>query len=207
MPAPGPPREPDGLEIRSFHVVFALERRLHRIDRWRLPFPYGVPVRAIAYGAGALMMIIVAGQLPLLSALAGAMPAPLRFVIVPAAIGGALARLRVDGRPAHRHLLARISHQLRPARRSGVRAAPAVSAELRIVDPVVVVADESAGAYRAARITGPAEVLLRYPARGAQRGRRLRLVQDGEQPLARPQHVTLAAGQHLVVGPAPDDAA
>jgi len=35
------------LQIRSFRVVFDLERRLHKIDRWRIPLPYGVPVRGL----------------------------------------------------------------------------------------------------------------------------------------------------------------
>ena len=142
MPGPGTD-EPAGMEIRSFHVVFALERRLHRIDRWRLPFPYGVPVRAIAYAATALLVIVVAGRLPLTGALTGVMPAPLRYVLAPAAIGAALARLRVDGRPAHRHLLARLAHQLAPARRSGVRASPAVGTVLRLAEPCVIAPDSS----------------------------------------------------------------
>lgn len=201
MPAPGTPREPVGMEIRSFHVVFALERRLHRIDRWRLPFPYGVPVRAIAYAAGALMVIVVAGRLPLTGALTAVMPAPLRYVLAPAAIGAALARLRVDGRPAHRHLLARLAHQLGPARRSGVRASPAPGTRLHLAEPCVIVPDSSGHAYRPARITGPAELLLRYPAESRQRGRRLHLAQTGEQPLDRPQRVTLEPGQTLTIGP------
>ena len=197
----------DGLEIRSFHVVFALERRLHRIDRWRLPFPYGVPVRAIAYATGALLAIVIAGRLPLAGHVVGAMPAPLRYVIAPAAIGAALTRLRVDGRPAHRHLLARLSHRFAPTRRSGVRAAPQPGTVLRAVQPVVVAGDEAAPQYRGARIIGPAEVLLRYPAQGHQRGRRLRLVQSGEEPLRCPQRVTLQPGQELIIGPSPKDAA
>lgn len=207
MPGHGTPDEPAGMEIRSFHVVFALERRLHRIDRWRLPFPYGIPVRAIAYAAGAVMMIIVFGQLPLLGALASAMPAPLRFVIFPAAIGAGLSRLRVDGRPAHRHLLARIAHQLAPARRSGARASPAAGTVLRLAEPCVIVPDSSAPTYRPALITGPAELLLRYPAEGRQRGLRLHLVQAGEQPLDRPQRVRLQTGQSIEIGPPPRSAA
>ena len=203
MPGPGTPPEPAGMEIRSFHVVFALERRLHRIDRWRLPFPYGVPVRAIAYAAAALLVLVIAGPLPLTGVLTGVMPAPLRYVLAPAAIGAALARLRVDGRPAHRHLLARLAHRLAPARRSGVRASPAPGTRLHLAEPCVIVPDSSGPAYRAARITGPAQLLLRYPADGRQRGRRLRLVQAGDQPLDRPQHVTLQAGQTLELGPPP----
>jgi hypothetical protein len=40
-----------GLEVRSFRVVFQLERRLHRIQHWKLPLPYGLPLRGLAYGA------------------------------------------------------------------------------------------------------------------------------------------------------------
>ena len=42
-------REESDIQLRSFRVCFQLERRLHRIDRFRLPFPYGLPLRGLGY--------------------------------------------------------------------------------------------------------------------------------------------------------------
>ena len=52
--------------------------------------------------------------------------------------------------------------------------------------------------YRAGRVSGPAEVLLRYPARGWQRGRRLHVEQTSDQPLYVGTQITLRAGEQLV---------
>jgi hypothetical protein len=47
-------------------------------------------------------------------------------------------------------------------------------------------------------VSGPAEVLLRYPARAWQRGRRLHVEQTSDQPLYVGTQITLRAGEQLV---------
>jgi hypothetical protein len=64
----------DSLPIRSYRLYFELERRIHKIDRWRIPVPYGVPLRGLAYGvplrglaygAAALAAVLLASGAPL----------------------------------------------------------------------------------------------------------------------------------------------
>ena len=62
------------LQIRSFRVCFKLERRIHKIDRWRLPLPFGVPLRGIGYAAAAFVVLGMLAQLPVAGALLGALP-------------------------------------------------------------------------------------------------------------------------------------
>ena len=37
--------------IRSYRRVFEVDRRIYRVDRWALPVPGGVPLRAVGYFA------------------------------------------------------------------------------------------------------------------------------------------------------------
>jgi hypothetical protein len=171
------------LDVQSFRVVFALERRIHRIDRWRLPLPYGVPVRALGYGAAVLGAVIAMSRLPLTGALLAVLPAPIRFVLLPGLAAFALDRTRVDGRPAHSHLIALVRHRLRRRHLSGLRPAPAPGHEDRVLDDIYFVPDEQARVYRAARVRGPAKLRLAYPVVGKRRHGRLILHQASTQPL------------------------
>src|SRR4051794_7388849 len=89
------------LQIRSYRVVFDLERRIHRIDRFRVPLPYGLPLRSIGYAVAALLIVVAAERLPVLGDAVSALPAPVRLVLVPLATSFALTRIRLDGRSAH----------------------------------------------------------------------------------------------------------
>ncbi len=195
-------REREGLTIRSFRVVFDLERRIHKVDRWRIPVPYGVPLRGIAYWALALFATIVLGRLPLVGALTDVAPTPIRLVIVPVAVAYALARLKIDGRPAHTGLAAWARFTLEPARIAGLRGVPRVGAVVRLAN-IPILPDERSARLRRAVIGGPAAVLLRYPPFGSvkTRGRRptLRVKQLPGDPLFVGKHVRLRAGQRMVV--------
>src|SRR4051794_19240483 len=72
--------------IRSYRRVFEVERRIYRVDRWALPVPGGVPLRAVGYFVAALLAVIVAGSLPGIGALVARVSAPLRFVVAPLAV-------------------------------------------------------------------------------------------------------------------------
>lgn len=185
------------LQVQSFRVVFALERRIHRIDRWRLPLPYGVPVRALAYAAAVLLSVITAGRLPGIGPVLNVLPAPFRFVLLPGFAAFALDRARVDGRPAHNFLIALVRHRLGPRHLSGFRPAPPVGYEDRVVDDIAYVPDEHAPYFRRARLKGPARLRLAYPITGEQRGRRLILEQAGAHPLGRPRLLTVPAGAEV----------
>ena len=191
-----------GITIRSFRVVFELERRIHKIDRWRIPVPYGVPLRGIAYWAAALVATIAFARLPVAGELVDVLPPPIRFVIVPVAVAYALARLQVDGRPAHTALGAWVRFALSPRRVAGLRAVPRIGTKVMLRD-VAVLPDERGARYRPAVIQGPATVLLRYPPVGwvKSRGRRpaLHVSQLPRPALFVGKRVRLVEGQRMVV--------
>ena len=89
------------IPIRSYRVCFDLERRIHQVDRWRIPVPYGIPLRGIAYAVTCLIGVVVVQGLPLIGTVLGALHPALRLVILPVGVAYAACQLRVDGRPAH----------------------------------------------------------------------------------------------------------
>jgi hypothetical protein len=192
-----PPSRDPKLEIRSFRVVFQLERRLHRIQHWKLPLPYGLPLRGLAYGAFVLAVILLLGRLPIVGTAVDVLPPPVRFLLAPVGAGFFLARARVDGRPTHRFLLAWGRHSVSARWLSAFRAIPAPGTCVRFVEPIVFVPDSSAPAYRPARLVGPARVLLRYPARATQRGRHLLISQGPGGPMRRGKELAFAGRQEV----------
>jgi hypothetical protein len=185
------------LVIRSYRLCFELERRIHRIDRWRIPVPYGVPLRGVAYGAAALAAVLLFQRLPVSSELLGVLHPALRLVILPVAVAYALTRLRVDGRSAHAAALAWLRWRLNPSRVAAFRAAEPM--EPRLLGDLAIGADEGSALYRRAVIRGPATVTTRCPARARARARKLELRQAGGVPLWRGKRIRLAEGQRLVV--------
>src|SRR4051794_11411748 len=141
------------MEIRSFRVVFALERRIHRVDRFRIPLPYGVPVRAAVYAFVALVLIVLASRLPAVGELVALLPAPLRFVALPVGAGFLLSRARVDGRPAHRFLVSYARHRCAPRYISAFRPIDRPGRAFRFTEPIAFVPD-----WR--RVAGPARLRL-----------------------------------------------
>jgi hypothetical protein len=188
--------DPD-LVIRSYRLCFELERRIHRIDRWRIPVPYGVPLRGVAYGAAALAAVLLLQRLPVAGELLGVLHPALRLVILPIAVACALTRLRVDGRPAHAAALAWLRWRLDPSTVAAFRAAE--RAGPRVLGDVAIAADQGSALYRRAVIRGPATVTLRYPARARARAKKLELRRAGGGPLWRGKRIRLAEGQRLVV--------
>jgi hypothetical protein len=188
------------LEVRSFRVCFDLERRIHRVDRWRLPVPWGVPLRGVAYALVALAVMLAAGVLPGVGLLVGALPAPLRWVVLPVGVAVVLVRWRLDGRPAHRALLAIVRQQFGPQTLQGYsrcrRGRAEARAEARYA-PVALARDRYTGGLRRGRVVGPAQVSVRGCAGVRQRGRRL-VVETGGQE-AGLVAVDVADGQVLEV--------
>ena len=185
------------LAIRSYRLCFELERRIHKIDRWRIPLPYGVPLRGVAYAAGALALILLAGGLPLIGQLFAAAHPAIRFVVVPVGVAYALCLLRVDGRPAHAAALAWARMALAPRRVAGMRPAAAGGRE-RLGD-VAVSPDERSLRYRPAIIAGPATLLLRYPASGRRRGRTLYMQERGGAAMWRGKRLSVSDRQRVRV--------
>src|SRR6476646_3477585 len=105
----------ESLTLRSYRLAFEVERRLHRIDRFRIPVPYGIPLRGLAYAAGALIAVLWCREIPLIGQAVSMVPWPARFLVAPAAAAVALCRLDYDGRPAHEAALARIASAISPS--------------------------------------------------------------------------------------------
>jgi hypothetical protein len=161
------------LHIRSFRVVFDLERRIHRIDRFRVPLPYGLPLRSLGYAVAALVAILVASRLPVLGAVLKLLPTPARLVLAPVGLSYALTQLRLDGRSAHAAAGAWARYTLAPKLLVAFRRAPGhgqvAFSPVTLVRPAML--DRSADGERSAG-EGPAK---------AGRSRQLRL--DGVEQL------------------------
>jgi hypothetical protein len=189
-------REP--LPIRSYRVCFDLERRIYRLEQWRLPVPWGIPLRGVAYAAVVLLGVLIARNLPLLGALVDGLPAPVRFLILPVGVAYLLTSVRIDGRPLHTAAGALARHVGAPAWVAGFRRCPPVGAVERLGE-VTIAPDEKAPRMRRGRIEGPCALLLRYPARGHRRGRRLVVEQSASEPMWRGKTVRLGERQRLDV--------
>ena len=184
------------ITLRSYRLAFELERRLHRIDRFRIPVPYGIPLVALAYAVAVAVGLVIVGSLPLVGAVLGVLPWPVRLILLPGVITRALCHRRADGRPAHEAIVAYMMFLLRPRRLVGLERAPAGDTDL---GAVAVAPDERAADYRAGVVRGPGTVLLRCPARLELRGRVVRLAGIDDAPLPESQEVALSPGMRLEV--------
>lgn len=184
--------------LRSYRLAFELERRLHRIDRFRIPVPYGIPLAALAYAVAVAVGLVVVSSLPLAGALLGVLPWPVRLILLPGVITRALCHRRADGRPAHEAIVAYVMYLLRPRRLVGLERTPARDVDLGVV---AIAPDERSARYRPGVVRGPGTVLLRCPARLELRGRILRLDATDDALLSEPQDVALPPGMRLEVAP------
>jgi len=185
------------IPIRSYRLCFELERRIHQIDRWRIPVPYGIPLRGIGYAAITLLLVLVAQGVPLVGMVVGALHPAVRLVLVPVGVAYGLCQLRVDGRPAHSAGLAWLRHRIAPRRLASFRAVGTLGPSM--FGDVAVVADERSPYYRPGVVRGPARVTLRYPANARARGRTLEVTPIAGRPMWRAKRVGLADDQRLVV--------
>jgi hypothetical protein len=186
------------IAIRSFRVCFQLERRVHKIDKWRIPVPYGVPVRGIGYGALLLVLVLLLGRIAVVGDLLGVLHPSLRYIMVP--IGGAyvLMRWKVDGRAAHATGLSWVRMHLEPRRVAGCRAATPLGPVT--FGEVTVAPDEHSARLRPAVVEGAGRLVLRYPVRLSARGSTLRVAADGDEAQWRGKQVNLQPGQRVVLG-------
>lgn len=182
--------------IRSFRLAFELERRIHKIDRWRIPVPYGVPLRTLGYAAAALAVVFVLGRLPLVGLVLEAVPWPIRYGVLPGGVAQLLTQVQVDGRPAHDFLVAWVRLRV-----EGRRSIAFTSSRVRareLLDAVLVAPDERHVGYRRGAIEGAGAVVLRQPADLDPRGRRL-LVRATDDAALTAKRVNLKPGQRVVV--------
>lgn len=184
------------IRLRSYRLAFELERRIHRIDSFRIPLPYGMPLAALGWAAATLVLVLLAQRLPVIGGLLGRAPMPVRLLFIPGVVAHLLCRQTSDARPAHEALFARAAFLVRPKHRLGL--APVGRRGLDPA-PVAVVPDERGTDYRSGTVAGPATVRLRLPAQLVVAHGRAVLHPQDAAPLLTAQDVCLRAGQRLVV--------
>jgi hypothetical protein len=146
------------MEIRSYRAVFDLERRIYRVDRLRLN-PGGIPVRGVVYFLAILAAMLVAGGLPLVGAVLGALPWYLRDLALPVASATVLCAIRIEGRPFHLAAYALLRHRAGPRNLAGVRPCDAPGVRWR-PEEILLLPDGSDARMRRLRYTGPGAVLV-----------------------------------------------
>lgn len=189
--------QPTSMAIRSFRICFEFERRIHKIDRWRLPVPFGVPLRGATYALAALAVVVMLGRLPVIGALVSAPPPPLRFVLIPGGLAYFLTQWEVDGRPAHATCLAWLRLRIAPRRIVGFRAEPAPTTV--VFGAIAVAPDECSVRLRPGTLAGPARVVLRYPFAARTRGRTLQLSGEDGAPRWRGKTIEIPDGHRLAL--------
>src|SRR3954451_11997463 len=121
------PAERPAVEIRSYRSVFDLERRLYRIDRFRLN-PSGVPVRGLVYVALLVVGVLVVQRVPLIGAAVNVLPWQLRYAALPGGGAALLTMLRIDGRPAQAALASAMRFAIGPRHLSRFERCPRAGA-------------------------------------------------------------------------------
>ncbi len=185
------------VQIRSFRNCFKLERRIHKIDRWRLPIPFGVPLRSVGYALSVEVMMVILGRVPGIGIAVGRLNPALRFGVLPIAMAYALTSWEIDGRPALALVRSWTKMRFRPARIVAWRAAPGLGPVA--LGTVTLASDERSARLRAAVVTGPACVLIRYPFEAKQRGRTLVIEPQPGPPQWRGSEIAVGRGQRLTI--------
>jgi TcpE family len=187
------------LMIRSYRRVFEVDRRIYRVDRWALPVPGGVPLRAVGYFAATLLAVIAAGSLPGVGELVAGVSAPLRFVVVPLAVAVLGTQAAPDGRVAHRFAWDWLRLRLRARRRCGGRVVPLEGEPVMWHGELALRWDCDGPQLRHGRVRGPVRVTFDVPVQLRHRGGGL--VAHGRPVGEVPQSVVLCGGVVLEVRP------
>jgi hypothetical protein len=207
--------ESRGIQLRGYRRVFRIERRLFRFDRWRIPYPHGVPLRGIGYFLILELTAFALSRLPVLGAML-ALPSPVvPFLGLPAAGAFLLMQGRIDGRPPH-HVLGSLLHfSLSPRCLAGLSPCPRPGEVVMPVTDLTVAYDGRESFPVGGRIRGPAKVTFRYPAmvavegappwvrdpgKRAARARRYRVERRrAAAPMLRGKTVGVPAGREVVI--------
>jgi hypothetical protein len=185
------------IQIRSFTNCFKLERRIHKIDRWRMPLPFGIPLRGIGYAVGIELAVVVLTSLPVTDLVLRRLAAPVRFGVLPIVLAFVLASWEVDGRPAHAALRSWVGWMLTPSRVTAWR--PTAQCGLVHLAQVTVAHDDHGARVRPSSIAGPARVLMRYPFKARAARRTLVVTSEPGEPCWRGKEIVLKHGQRMVI--------
>lgn len=187
------------LVIRSYRAVFRIERRIHRIDRWQLPLPGGLPVRALVYAPIVYALLALAARLPVLGAALGALPDPVRYALLPLGLVWAALNVELDGRPVHRVAWSLARWAVERRWLAGLRPCPPPLGRVALTGTLTVRPDHRGSVYRPGTVRGPARALLRRPAALARARARVTLTPAPGGPQRRGQVLDVPAGAELVI--------
>lgn len=188
----------DRIEIRSYRNVFALERRIYRIDTVRLN-PGGVPIRGVVYCGALLVTLLALSSLPVTGWLLSLLPWYVRDIVLPAGGAALLALVRVEGRAFHLAAYALSRYALSDRNVFGLLPARPIPAGRRwMPQELVLLVDGSDARLRRLRFTGPGAALVTVPhacsasTAGAGAGERLQVRGVGSRrPLASARALSL----------------
>src|SRR5436190_9297654 len=180
--------------IRSYRRVFEVDRRIYRVDRWALPVPGGVPLRAVGYFFATLLLVLVLDRLPLVADVS----APIRFVVIPLAVAVLGSQAAPDGRAAHRFAVDWLRLRWRARRRSAGRVMVLEDEPIAWHGDLPVRWDAAGAELHRGRVRGPARVTFNVPVELRGRDRRIIARPGGQAPSGA---VVLAAGTELEVRP------
>jgi hypothetical protein len=181
--------------IRSYRRVFQVDRRIYRVDRWALPVPGGVPLRAVGYFLGALLAALALGRLPGFTGIS----APIRLVVIPLAVAVLGTQAAPDGRVAHRFALDWLRLRWRARRRSAGRAMPLEGEPIPWHGELAVRWDCDAARLHRGRVREPAHITFQVPFELRDRGGKL-VARPGAE-LSEWPVVVLCPGTDLEVRP------
>lgn len=185
------------LQLRSYRLAFELERRIHRIDRFRIPVPYGLALSAVGWWFAAVVAVLLAARVPVVGELLGLLPWPVRLVLLPAGIAHLLCALGPDGRPAYERAVARIRFAATAQRVVAFeRRRPRVRERLW---DVCVATDDRGTHLRPAIIRGGGSVFIARPARGRLRRSGVHLTAGEDRWLGQPRRLELPTGARLEI--------
>ena len=187
----------DRVVLRSYRLAFELERRIHRIDRFRIPLPYGLPLEALAYGAALLLGVVALRQVPGAAQVLGLLPLPVQLVFLPGAGAHVLCRTTHDGRRTHEVLSARFLRAVRPRHLIALEPLPGAR---DLEEHWIIVPDERGPRLVTGTVKGSATVTLCVPVAARVQADRLVVREaDDLEPLSAPRHVVLGPAQELCV--------
>lgn len=150
------PAKHEPIQIESYRAVFDLERRIYRIDRFKLN-PTGVPVRGVVYFLAVLACLLAAARLPVLGAAVTLVPWYLRYVALPGGVAAIAAVVRLEGRPFHLSARALARHALEGRDCVGLTRCTSIERRWRM-DELVLLVDGSDSRLRRMRYVGPGTV-------------------------------------------------
>jgi hypothetical protein len=171
-------------------------------------------VRGVVYFLAILAGALIAGRMPVLGVVAGALPWYLRDLALPGAIAVVMTVIRIEGRPFHLAARVLVRYRTRPRRLAGLCAYGPRSCFLPggrwRPEEILMLPDGSDSRMRRLRYTGPGAVLIasaheREATPGGvlglpgRRGQLIVRQRPGERPPARGQVIVLERAARLRV--------